>query len=125
MIGQLKIKGIFYRIEGLDLSKLKFVKNQIYSQVLPNDIIEYEVIGENEIEIKKILERKKQYTIGIISGRVASLQKFFLYTPLYPSNVNLSIPFSELIYPKLCMGDRCILEVSLDNIKIVRNYGNV
>ncbi len=125
MIGQLKIKGIFYRIEGLEISKLKFVKNQIYSQVLPNDIIEYEVIGENEIEIKKILERKKQYTIGIISGRVASLQKFFLYTPLYPSNVNLSIPFSELIYPKLCMGDRCILEVSLDEVKIVKNYGNV
>lgn len=125
MIGTLKLNGAFYGIKELENQKLNVKKNELYYQILPKDKVEYRWINENEIEIDKIVERKSLYTIGIISGRVANLQKFFLYTPLLPINVNLSLPFSKTNYPKLAIGDRCIIQVSKDSVEMIKNYGNV
>lgn len=124
-IGSIKLNGAFYTIEELGSPKLNVKKNDLYYQILPEDKVEYSKIQENEIEIHKIVERKSFYTIGIISGRVASLQKFFLYTPLLPTNVNLSLPFSKTNYPKLAIGDRCIIRVTKDNVEMIKNYGNI
>lgn len=124
-IGTIKLNGAFYTIEELGSPKLNVKKNDLYYQMIPEDKVEYSKIQENEIEIHKIVERKSFYTIGIISGRVASLQKFFLYTPLLPTNVNLSLPFLKTNYPKLAIGDRCIIRVSKDNVEMIKNYGNI
>ena len=98
--------------------KKRVVDSPILSYLLPNDIIEYDEI-DNEIHIRRLIERKRQFfmtvVIDVIDNRISifsyGLPKFF--RPSFSSPENIGV------------GDVLIIEASIDGMSIYRSYGSI
>jgi exoribonuclease R len=103
MISTLILNGRFYCIDGY--KSCRFIKNDLFYLVIPNDTIEYS-INNSLFEITKIIDRKEITSVGIF------YDDCYLYFPL----------ISEYYKPKYIgkKGDRVLCKISLNGIEIIK-----
>ncbi len=109
-------KGLFLGLKSRIEEKINFEENYFYSQVLPNDKIEYMINDNKFVVITKIIEREPFYTLGIVIDHEDKkfYQKFKIFTPLLTQNYKLVLKYGYLKYE---IGDRIILYFD-NNLKI-------
>jgi hypothetical protein len=66
--GKVIQKGLFFSINTYQCEKTNFVKNFLYTQILPNDTILYTLLENGYVNITKIKYRKPFYTIAIFKN---------------------------------------------------------
>ncbi len=116
IIDKIVKKGLFLGLKSEIDKKISFEDNYFYSQILPNDTIEYYINENNKVVINKIIKREPFYTIGIVTEHEDKqfFQKFKIYTPLLSSNYKLILKYGYLKYE---VGDRIVLYFD-ENFKI-------
>lgn len=125
--GKVIQKGLFFSILN-DIhhpdDKLYFVKNFLYSQLLPNDIILYTIHENNNINIIKINYRKPFQTVAIYTGFDDKTNKYFFFTPLLTQNFNCYIYNQNSNIP-LTLNHRYIIQIHRDYNTLIADYGHI
>jgi ribonuclease R len=123
--GKVISKGIFLSIDTYPSTKCRFYKNQLYFQLLPDDIILYSV--ENDlVTVHKILFRKERYTIGILHNYNESSGIYIFHTPLLTRNFICYIHSQYVNSEEKCkVGSRYIVRIGKLFNSIIGFYGNV
>ncbi len=129
--GKVIQKGLFFSIDNLpNDTKINFVKNFLYSHLLPNDIILYNILENGFINIIKIKYRKSFQTIGIYTGFDSQSNKHFFFTPLLSRNFNCFISANNYAYGAIFKetmntNHRYILQINRDYNIVIADYGHI
>lgn len=120
--GKITLKGIFLSIDTYHSDKTHFVKNDIFYQLLPNDIVLYSV--DNQVTVHKIIFREEINTVAILSNYDTSSGWITFHTPLLSRNY---ICYIHKNYVKRVptYGDRYIIKIGKKYNSIVKYYGNI
>lgn len=128
--GKVTQKGLFFSIDTYDVEKTNFVKNFLYSQLLPNDIILYNIEENGFVNIIKIKYRKTFQTIGIYTGADPNNNKHYFFTPILSQNFNCFISGNNyangLIFKEpMNSNHRYIIQIGRDYNMVVADYGHI
>ncbi len=122
--GKVQLKGIFLSIDTYHCDKAKFVQNDLYHQLLPNDIILYNV-KDQLVTVHKIIYRKDQITVGILQNE--SNDWLIFHTPLLSRNYICYIHKKYIKNPNfsLLYGDRYTIKIGRFYNTLLQYYGNI
>jgi exoribonuclease R len=125
--GKVIQKGLFFSIindnnQPIFDDKVFFVKNFLYSQILPNDIILYTLEENNYVHIIKIRYRKPFQTVAIYTG--SNNNKDYFFTPLLTQNFNCFIS-NHNPENHLTLHHRYIIEIHRDHNTLIVDYGHI
>ena len=132
--GKVIQKGLFFSIineqnQPIFDDKIHFIKNFLYSQLLPNDIILYTLEENGYVHIIKIKYRKPFQTIAIYTG--SNNNKDYFFTPLLTQNFNCFISHHKEIKEEkenknnLTLHHRYIIEIYRDHNILISDYGDI
>ncbi len=121
--GKVLQKGLFFSIDSYDVKKTHFVKNFLYSQILPNDIILYNIAENGYVNIIKIKYRKMFKTIGIYTGSDPNSNKHYFFTPLLSRNFHCFI--KQSFKQPLNLNYRYMIQIGKDYNTLIRDYGHI
>lgn len=124
--GKIIQKGLFFSIDSYDVEKTNFVKNYLYTQILPNDIILYNVCDNGYVNIIKIKYRKIFKTIGIYTASDPKSNKHYFFTPLLSRNFNCFIQSNDQNFKNLLnVKHRYIIKIGKDYNTLIDDYGHI
>lgn len=102
------------------INDIKFInETPILFSLLPNDIVEYEVIL-GKINIIRLIERKPQIIMGIIKS--LELNKAVICVPGLPKFFSLKINNQN---NELTVYSIVILKISINNVEVVEKYDSI
>lgn len=132
--GKVIQKGLFFSIDTYphlsNDSKINFVKNFLYSQLLPNDIILYTIEDSGFVNVIKIKYRKSFQTIAIYTGFDTKSNKHYFFTPLLSRNFNCFISENnytngEIFKDPMNIKHRYIIQINRDHNTLIAEYGHI
>jgi len=104
------------------LNDKRFIEQtNIVSKLLPEDIVDYEITKSNTICILKINSRTPQIVLGIVKKVVQNEKIVELFYPGFPKKFAPDIDFSN----DYKIGNIIILEINLENCKILQKYDSI
>ncbi len=116
--GKIILRGIFFAIDGSD--KQPFVKNDLFYQLLPHDIVLYDICGKY-IEVKQIIFRETIFTIGILKECDGTGNAYF-HTPLLPRSYQCYAPFDWYVDGDADADVYVILRISYHGNSVIQYY---
>ncbi len=121
--GKVIQKGLFFSIDTYDVQKTNFVKNFAYTQILPNDIILYNVLDNGYVNVIKVKDRKKFKTVAIYTGSDPNNNKHYFFTPLLSRNFNCFI--KQTFNQPLNVNHRYIIQINKNYNTLFNDYGHI
>lgn len=119
--GKIILRGIFFAIDGSDIAdKWSFVKNDLFYQLLPHDIVLYDICGKY-IEVKQIIFRETIFTIGILKECDGTGNAYF-HTPLLPRSYQSYAPFDWYVDEDADADVYVILRISYHGNSVIQYY---
>ena len=104
------------------LNDKRFIEQtDIVNKLLPEDIVDYEITKSNTICILKINSRTPQIVLGIVKKVVQNEKIVELFYPGFPKKFSLNVEFSD----DYKIGNIIILEINLENCKILQKYDSI
>lgn len=97
----------------------KIERKELASQVLDEDIVEFELINQKAV-VYKIISRSSQPFIGVVT----KITPKYIYLNLPLLNPFSSIPHPSLMNRKIEIGTKVLGEISLDKLQIQSLYKN-
>jgi len=117
-------KGIISNINNnyVILNDKRFIEQtDIVNKLLPEDIVDYEITKSNTICILKINSRTPQIILGIVKKVVQNEKIVELFYPGFPKKFAPNVEFSD----DYKIGNIIILEINLENCKILQKYDSI
>jgi len=110
--GKIQLKGLFLSIDTYHVDKAQFIKNDIFYQLLPNDIVLY-TVKDKLINVYKIIYRENITTVGILQKYDTYSNQYIFHTPLLSRNYICYIhpQYIKLKNIPLQYGDRFTIKI--------------
>ena len=120
--------GMFFKIDTYPKQRTTFVKNSLYSKILPNDVVLYRIESNGDVRLIKIIHRIPFHTIAIISGHDPESDLFFFHCPILVGSFKTAIPGKFIRgHPSnsTAIGTRFLIEIKRDHNRIIKCCGSI
>lgn len=104
------------------LNDKRFIEQtDIVKQLLPEDIVYYEITNTNTIYISQIISRTSQIVLGIVKSVVQTEKIVDIFYPGFPKKFSPNVDFSD----EYKIGNVIILQINKDNCKVLKIYDSI
>jgi exoribonuclease R len=111
----IKSNGLFYKLSSEE--KTNFINNNLYYLVLPDDLVSYTRLGNNDVLIDSIISRTSRNTIGIYDT-VSGILRLPLESRIYSNVIDYESTISNTVI-------LCLVHISKEDTRIIKEYGDI
>jgi exoribonuclease R len=112
---KIKSNGLFYKLSND--TKTNFINNDLYYLVLPDDLVSYTRLPNNDVLIDSIVSRVPRNTIGIYDT-ITCMLRLPLESKIYTNIINHTSTISNTVI-------LCLVNISKDITSIIKEYGDI